>query len=60
MTTLFDIGDEIQLTLNGEIKQYTVADDGDCYTIALKNNGEINDGVRIYLDTPALKNAIKV
>lgn len=59
MITLYDIGDEIEITLKGKIKQYTVSENGDCYTIELNNNGGINDGIKVYLDTPALKTILK-
>lgn len=65
MTTLFDIGDEIQLTLKGKIKEYSISDRiGDCYTIELNdaNTDNKNDKIRVYLDSDQLKltNAKKV
>lgn len=33
MTTLFDIGDTIELTMRGTIHEYSKGQNGDCYTI---------------------------
>lgn len=54
MITLFDVGDEIEVTLKGIIKQYEISEKGDCYTIVLLDDNHI------YLDSAALKNAVKV
>lgn len=59
MTTLYDIGDEVEIVLKGKVKQYTVSESGDCYTIELTNNNLTTDGIRVYLDTPALKASSK-
>ena len=42
METLYDIGDEIRITLDGKIIEYNATESGDCYTIKLsdpKQNG---------------------
>lgn len=57
MTTLFDIGDEIKVTLKGKIKEYTISENGDCYIIDLTDVKP--NGTRIYLDSVALKDAVK-
>jgi len=59
MTTLYDIGDEVEIVLKGKVKQYTVSESGDCYTIELTNGNLPTDGIRVYLDTPALKASLK-
>lgn len=58
MTTLFDVGDEIEVTLRGVVRQYTISGvDNDCYTITLK--GGRNDGNYIYLDSKSLAEATR-
>ena len=61
MTTLFDIDDEIELTMKGKVKSFSISNSGDCYIISLrdKDNKEINC---VYLDSQALimSNARKV
>ena len=53
MTTLFDVGDEITVTLNGRIKRYTNDGYGDCYTICVQDStGRETD---VYMSTEALK-----
>ena len=53
MTTLFDIDDEIELTMRGKVKSFSISNSGDCYTIYLrdKDNKEITC---VYLDSQAL------
>ena len=51
MTTLFDIGDTVKLTLTGTVKSFSASKDGDCYVISVKN-GE-ND-IPVYLDSRSL------
>ena len=58
MTTLFNIGDEIKVTIKGKIKEYSASELGDCYVIELT---DINPkGTRVYLDTPTLSKATKL
>ena len=52
MTTLFDIGDEIQLTMRGTVHSFSVSDKGDCYIIYLKNSKE--QDIPVYLDSDSL------
>ena len=60
MTTLFDVGDIIELTIRGTVHEYTKGQNGDCYTIQLLDNQGC--GLRVYLDTESLvtSNAKKV
>lgn len=60
MTTLFDIGDEIQLTMRGTVHSFSVSDKGDCYIVYLKNSKD--QDVPVYLDSDSLivSNAKKV
>lgn len=63
MTTLFDVGDEIEVTLRGKIKAYSIEEvGGDCYTIVLEDPNLMHNtrGTYVYLDSEALKNAKKV
>ena len=59
MVTLYDVGDEIEIVLKGKVKQYTVSESGDCYTIELTNGNLPTDEIRVYLDTPALNASLK-
>lgn len=52
MTTLFDIGDEIELTMRGKVKSFSISNSGDCYVISLKDKN--NQELCIYLDSQAL------
>ncbi len=54
MNTMFDIGDEIEFTVRAKVKQYTISENGDCYTVELSNNIA---GVtpNLYMDTNMLK-----
>ena len=54
MVTLFNIGDEIEVTLRGIIKEYSASESGDCYTILLPEQ----KNTRVYLDSISLSNAI--
>lgn len=58
MNTLFDIGDTIEFTMRGKVREYTKTYDGDCYTIVLSDQNDL----RIYVDTESLivSNAKKV
>lgn len=60
MTTLFDVGDTIELTIRGTVHEYSKGQNGDCYTIQLLDNQSC--GPRVYLDTESLiiSNAKKV
>ena len=55
MTTLFDIGDNIELTMQGKVKSFSVSKDGDCYVILIKSNNNSNEEVTVYLDSNILK-----
>ena len=54
MTTLFDIGDIIEMNMVGRVKSYsTDRKDDDCYVVNLKDkSGEYN--LPVYLDTKSL------
>ncbi len=52
MITLFDIGDTIELTMRGRVREYSKNLNGDCYTIQLLDNQSC--GPRVYLDTESL------
>lgn len=55
MRTLFDIGDEINVTLKGRIIEYSASQSGDCYTIELTD--QKNQRSRVYLSSSDLENA---
>lgn len=55
MRTLFDIGDEINVTLKGRIIEYSASQSGDCYTIELTD--QKNQRSRVYLSSLDLENA---
>lgn len=59
MTTLFDINDEIELTMRGTVHSFSISNNGDCYVIYLKNDKE---DIPVYLDSDSLvlSNAKKV
>ena len=59
MTTLFDINDEIELTMRGTVHSFSISNSGDCYVIYLKSDKE---DVPVYLDSDSLvlSNAKKV
>ena len=59
MTTLFDINDEIELTMRGTVHSFSISNNGDCYVIYLKSNKE---DIPVYLDSNSLilSNAKKV
>lgn len=50
MNTLFDVGDTIEFTVRGKVREYTKTYDGDCYTIVLSGPRDL----RIYVDTESL------
>ena len=61
MTTLFDIGDEIELTVKAKVDEFTASKNGDCYVLVLKQdqrkdatNRGMRDQCAIYLDSDAL------
>lgn len=58
MNTLFDVGDTIEFTVRGKVREYMKTYDGDCYTIVLSDQNDL----RIYVDTESLivSNAKKV
>lgn len=53
MTTLYDIGDNIKITLDGKVIGYSASKDGDSYTIEL--TGPMQGGNRVYLSSEQLK-----
>ena len=55
MTTLFDIGDTIELTMKGKVKSFSASKDGDCYVISIKYNSNSNDEMSVYLNSNILK-----
>lgn len=58
MQTLFDIGDIIELKVQGKIKEYHARQDSDCYVIDITSGvSDRREDVRIYLDSDALENA---
>lgn len=38
MQTLFDVGDEIEVTVRGKVKNISVSDQGDCYVVSVDAN----------------------
>ena len=52
METLYNIGDEIRITLDGKIIEYSVSKSGDCYTIELSDPKQ--RGNRVYLTSEDL------
>ena len=59
MTTLFDINDEIELTMHGTVHSFSASNNGDCYVIYLKSD---KGDIPVYLDSSSLilSNAKKV
>ena len=55
MTTLFDIGDTIELTMRGKVKSFSASKDGDCYVITLKHYDNLYNDLSVYLDSETLK-----
>lgn len=53
MKTLYDIGDEIKITLEGKVIEYSASEDGDCFVIKLSDPKQ--KGNRIYLSSDDLK-----
>lgn len=53
MRTLYDIGDEIKITLEGKIIEYSASKDGDCYVIELTDPKQ--RGNRVYLSDENLR-----
>ena len=53
MKTLYDIGDEIKVTLEGKVIEYSASKDGDCYTIELSDPRQSRN--RIYLSSKDLE-----
>ena len=60
MQTLFDVGDEIEVTVRGKVKNISVSDQGDCYVVSIdanlmnepqKHSCEYN----LYFDSKSLK-----
>ena len=63
MTTLFDVGDTIELTIKGTVHEYSKGQNGDCYVIELMDQDHNKyPNLRVYLDTESLitSNAKKV
>ena len=54
MTTLFDIGDTIELTMRGKVKSFSASKDGDCYVIELNYNDNLYHDLNVYLDSQIL------
>lgn len=54
MTTLFDIGDTIELTMRGKVKSFSASKDGDCYVITLNYNNDSYQELNVYLDSDIL------
>lgn len=38
MQTLFDVGDEIEVTVRGKVKNISVSEQGDCYVVSIDMN----------------------
>lgn len=53
MTTLYDIGDSIKITLEGKVIEYSATRDGDCYVIELSDPKQKNN--RVYLSDADLR-----
>lgn len=53
MTTLYDIGDGIKITLEGTIIEYTASKEGDYYVIDIGDPDQ--KGNRIYLSSEELR-----
>lgn len=53
MKTLYDIGDEIKITLEGKVIEYSASKDGDCYIIELNDPRQNRN--RIYLSSKDLE-----
>jgi len=53
MTTLYDIGDEIKITLEGKVIEYSATRDGDCYVIELSDPKQKSN--RVYLSDADLR-----
>lgn len=59
MTTLYDIGDKIKVTLDGKVIGYSASNSGDCYTIELIDPK--HKGNRVYLSGEELRgNSCKI
>lgn len=65
MTTLFDIGDEIEFTIRAKVDEITMSKNGDCYIVTIKQDNFRHDTdnrlphnyreCALYLDSEALK-----
>lgn len=53
MTTLYDIGDKILITLDGKVIEYSASRNGDCYVIELSDPKQ--KGNRVYLSGEDLR-----
>lgn len=53
MTTLYDIGDKILITLDGKVIEYSASRNGDCYVIELSDPKQ--KGSRVYLSGEDLR-----
>lgn len=58
MKTLFDIGDEISVTLKGKVVEYSASKGGDCYIIELTLSR--NQRSRVYLSSSDLYDAKRI
>lgn len=54
MQTMFDIGDEIEFTVRAKVKEYSISENGDCYTVELSNK-LAGVAPNLYMDTQMLK-----
>ena len=56
MKTKFDIGDRIKVTMIGEVVEYSIDRNGDCYVIQLDSDGtQYAQACRVYLSTEDLE-----
>ena len=53
MTTLYDIGNRIKITLEGKVIEYSATRDGDCYVIELSDPKQKSN--RVYLSDADLR-----
>lgn len=58
MKTLFDIGDEISITMKGKVIEYSASKNGDCYIIELTH--PMNQRSRVYLSSSDLYDAKRI
>ena len=56
MTTLFDPGDEIEVTIRGKVRSFSIERNGDCYVVVTDEKGP-GKGTALYFDGETLKGA---